>query len=48
MEPDETVLALAQEERQARNPSEPVRQGGGNVFVEAERGLFQVVQRPTP
>ena len=44
MEPDETVLALGQEERQARNPSEPVGQGAGHVLVEPDRGLFQVVR----
>jgi hypothetical protein len=36
MEPDETVLAFGEEERQCRNPAESVRQGGGDVFVEAE------------
>jgi len=48
MEADEAILVLGEEEADASNPPKCVGQGGGDVFVESERGLRQVLQGPSP
>jgi hypothetical protein len=48
MEADEAIVVLGEEKADAGNPPKCVGQGGGDVFVESERGLRQVLQRPSP
>jgi len=48
VEPDEAILVFGEEEADAGDPPEGIGQGGCDVFVESERGLRQLLQRPSP
>ena len=48
VEPDEAILVFSEEKADAGDPPECIGQGGSDVLVESERGLRQVLQRPSP
>ena len=48
VEPDEAILVFGEEKADAGDPAECIGQGPGDVFIESERGLPEVLQRRSP